>query len=226
MSDVASTLVALQQADSFFPSGGFVFSWGLEGLAADGVVRTPADVGRFLSDQLHNRWATSDRVALVAAYRAGDDLPRIAEVDETVHASALPQLIRDGSERAGTALLSVHVHLGTPQAADYRDCIAEGRAIGHLPIVQGLVWRNLGLTETQAAAIAAYGFAVNVLSAALRLGLIGHLGAQRSLAEARSTIATLLDSPPPPLDQLGSYAPLADIASMHQQTADSRLFAN
>lgn len=226
MSELETSLIALQQADSFFPSGGFVFSWGLEGLAADGVVRRSPEVAQFLEDQLHHRWATSDRVALVATYRAGDDLEAANDIDETLHASALPQLIRDGSKRAGAALLSVHVQLNTPQAADYRHRIAEGQAIGHLPVVQALVWRNLGLTEEQTAAISAYSFAVNVLSAALRLSLIGHLGAQRSLTNARSTITAILNSPTPSLGELGSYTPLADVASMRQETAPSRLFAN
>ena len=41
--DAAMLLRALQYGDSAFPSGGFAFSWGLEGLAADGLVANAAD---------------------------------------------------------------------------------------------------------------------------------------------------------------------------------------
>lgn len=226
MTDARSTLVLLQQADSFFPSGGLSFSWGLERLAADGVIRTQEEVARFLEHQLRYRWATSDRVALIASYRATRDLKRVADVDAVVEAAALPALIRDGSRRAGAAILSVHRRLGTDQAAAYQELVNAGHAHGHLPVVQGLLWRGLGLDETQSSVASAYGFAVAVVSAALRLGLIGHLSAQRNLTGATAIIAALLDKPAAPLSELGSYAPFADIATMRQETAEPRLFAN
>ena len=37
-------LAALQLGDSAFPSGSFAFSWGLEGLVADGLVDGEADL--------------------------------------------------------------------------------------------------------------------------------------------------------------------------------------
>jgi urease accessory protein len=41
--DSRALLAALQHADSFFPSGTASFSWGLEALRADGLVRTADD---------------------------------------------------------------------------------------------------------------------------------------------------------------------------------------
>jgi hypothetical protein len=37
-------LAALQFGDSAFPAGGFAFSWGLEGLLADGLLEDADDV--------------------------------------------------------------------------------------------------------------------------------------------------------------------------------------
>ena len=41
--DSRALLAALQHADSFFPSGTVSFSWGLEALRADGLVRNADD---------------------------------------------------------------------------------------------------------------------------------------------------------------------------------------
>ena len=89
MSGEAAFLAALQHGDSFFPSGTFSFSWGLETLVADGAVESAADVRRFVEGQLTSRWATCDRLALVAAYRAADELDEVADVDDKLDVLAL-----------------------------------------------------------------------------------------------------------------------------------------
>ena len=38
MYDAAAALALLQYGDSAYPAGGFAFSWGVEGLAADGYL--------------------------------------------------------------------------------------------------------------------------------------------------------------------------------------------
>jgi len=64
-----------------------------------------------------------------------------------------------------------------------------------------------------------------MLGAALRLGLIGHLDAQRILSALRADIAELLSASAPPLSSLIAYSPATDIAMMRQETRAGRLFA-
>jgi urease accessory protein UreF len=75
--DSRALLAALQHADSFFPSGTVSFSWGLEALRADGLVRTAEDVTQFIAALLRHRWATGDRPILAAAHATGDDLEAV-----------------------------------------------------------------------------------------------------------------------------------------------------
>ena len=226
MTELDQLLITLQHGDSVFPSGALSFSWGLEQLASDGVVASAADIERFLDQQLRLRWAGCDRAVLTAAYHAGDDLDRVVEADTVLDAMTLPHALRAGSTRAGAALLSVHLRLKSPRAAAYDHRIRDGAAPGHLAVVQGLLWGGLGLDAATAAAMSGYGFAIAVLSAAVRLGLIGHLAAQEILSAVRPTVAALCAAPVPPLSALSSYAPLADIAAMRHETADLRLFVN
>jgi len=224
--DAGALLAALQHGDSFFPSGATAFSWGLETLRADGAVAAADDVERFIAGQLAGRWATLDRPALLAAHRRAAAPDEVAAVDAELEALALARETREGSRRAGAALLGVHERLGTPGAAAYRQRVRAGSAPGHLAIVQGMMWRAAGLGETAAAAASAHALCTGQLGAALRLGLIGHVEAQRILAALRPEICRILAEPPPPVGAWRAFTPAADIAVMRHETATVRLFAN
>lgn len=226
MTDPLLLLTVLQQGDSFLPTGALALSWGLETLREEGMVGTPGELEQFLHGQLEHRWASFDRVALVAAHRAAGDLDEVARIDRRVEACTLAREMREGSRRAGQALLAIHGRLGRLGAAAYAAMVSEGATPGHLTPTQGLLWRASGMDETTAACVSAYTFAVALQSAALRLGLIGHVRAQQNLARAGPKIAALLATPVPPLTELGAWAPQTDIASMRHELADARLFAN
>jgi urease accessory protein len=224
--DSGMLLVALQHADSFFPSGTASFSWGLEALRTDGLIRTADQVAVFVAGQLRHRWACADRAVLTAAYDAGDDLDAVSKVDHLQEVMALAAELRNGSRHMGSALLGVHTRLGTRNAEAYHAWALAGRVPGHIAVAQGLVWRGVGLSREITLAIAAYGFCVGLIGAALRLGLIGHLDGQRSLTALRDVIAEVLATPIPGLGEISSFAPASDIALMRHETQNSRLFAN
>jgi urease accessory protein len=224
VTDPAELLLLLQHGDSFFPGGGFASSWGLETLYADGRIGDAASLARFIGAQLRHRWATCDRPALLTAHRAGDDLARVAQVDAEVDVLSLARDLREASRRAGRALLRVHARLGTSNAAEYLERIATGRAWGHVPIAQGLVWRSAGLDEGCAATLSGHALCVALVSAAIRLGGISHVEAQQVLARMRAIVTALLRLPPP--EYLSSFTPAADIAMMRHEAQPVRVFAS
>jgi urease accessory protein len=226
MAGEAALLAALQHGDSFFPSGTISFSWGLETLVAEGAVKSAADVRRFIEGQLTSRWATCDRPALVATYRAADALDEVANVDNRLDILALSREMREGGRRTGGALLNVHSSLNTPQAGAYRDLVRTGRAPGQLAAVQGLVWRGVKLGEEAACAISAHVVSTGFVGVAIRLGLISHIAAQRILAGMRLVICKLLAEPILPFDMASAYMPVAEIAMMRHETSQVRMFAN
>lgn len=226
MSDIATVLAALQLGDSFFPSGGTSFSWGLETLRADGLVRTAADVESLVAGQLERRWAGFDRPAVIAAHSAAGDLDRVCVIDREVDAATLAREAREGARRVGTAVLKVHEGMGTVGAADYRRRINEGAAHGQMAVVQGFIARASGLDVDAACALSAHQLVLSVVSAALRLGLLGHVDAQRILAGQRERVAALMMQPCPDVFELHAYAPAAEIAMMRHETGSGRMFAS
>ncbi len=218
-------LTILQHADSAFPSGSFAFSNGVEGLAAMSAPLDRGGLGAVVTMFLRHRWATSDRVAVSLAHRANGVFDKVAEIDHAIEAATLAEPLRTGSKRNGNALLATHARLKTPGAQELRALIADGRACGHLPVVQGFVWRTAGMSEAAVVAMSGYSTASGLVAAAVRLGHIGAVEAQSVLASLLPSIADLSD-PVPPNAAIESFLPWVDVATARQTRAHVRLFAN
>jgi len=225
MVEPATLLSALQHADSLFPSGAYAFSWGLEGLARDGRIGR-ADLAAFIEGQLRHRWAEVDRPLTALAHGLAGRIEDLVDLDRWADALAVVAAQREGSRRIGAALLSIHAALETPGASAYREQVLAGRAPGHAPVVAGLVLAGAGLPLDPALAAAAHAFAAALASAAIRLGLAGHVDAQTALSRARLAIAEAIRRPVPERHEIASFAPVCDIAMMRHAAQDARLFAN
>ena len=218
-------LTVLQHADLAFPSGSFAFSNGIEGLASLNAPLDRDGLQNVVTMFLHHRWATSDRVALSLAHRTDGDLDRVMEVDRAIDAATLCEPLRAGSKRNGNALLAAHVRLQTHGAVALRTLIADGKAHGHLPVVQGFVWRARGMSEPDAVAVSGYSTAAGLVAAAVRLGRIGAVEAQTVLASVLVTVADLL-APVTPAAEIMSFMPWVDAAASRHTRAHMRLFAS
>jgi urease accessory protein len=224
---MAALLATLWQSDSAFPSGSFAFSNGIEGAAALDGPPDRRGLTEIVDATLRHRWATSDRIALLQAFGAVD-IERVTEIDRAFEAATLAEPLRVGSRRNGAGFLTAHARLGTPGASEYRAEIVAGRGLGHLCVVQGWVWRALGLDAQSAVAAAGYSAAAGMVNAAIRLGSIGAIEAQAAL---RSVLATLSELAEETIDEpdaiaLSSMTPWLDIAAIRQTRSDVRLFSN
>lgn len=211
-------LRALQLADSGFPSGAFAYSWGTERAVENGHV-TRATFGAWLLIEMLDRWAEFDRVVLTDAYRAEDPLLVDAETDLLFMAEPL----RAQSAEAGQAFLSAAARLSDPVAERFCAAVLDGHAAGHLAVAQGAVYKSMGLGLELALITSAHATAQGLVTAAVRLGLVGALEAQVHLRDLHTKLAPM--TTPPPMDaQPASFAPISEIAMMHP--AEGRLFAN
>lgn len=226
MHDASQLLVALQHGDSFFPAGGIAFSWGVETLVGDGQIKKQENLAECVTAQLALRWNTLDRPYLVAAYRQADDIGALAELDQEFEAMTLAREAREGSRRAGASMLLVHEKIETPGASAYRKAINEGAALGHLVMVQALVWKGVGMSQEAVESVSAYVFCVSMIGASLRLGVLGHLGGQTILTQLRQSIARQLSKAAIATEHANTFAPAAEIAMMRHEVQSSRLFAN
>ena len=109
--------------------------------------------------------------------------------------------------------------------AAYREAVADDARLGHLAIAQGVVYRAAGLSRELAETISGWAVITSLSSAAVRLGLIGHIQALQIAAPLRATLAALLATPVAEDAEPSSFTPLVDIAITRNTSRDLRMFA-
>lgn len=227
--DDASLLAAFQLADSFFPSGMVTFSHGLEtfmSVAAESEV----DIARVLEDYLNGKNAPSDLVAYAHAYRAATagDNKRLQAIDRFLTATLLPQELRQASMRSGRALLdTLRATIDDDVFQRFVHAVQGGRSDGNASVCLGLLCTVWNIPLRAGALLHLYSFAVSFLGAALRLGRLGHRETQKILSALRPRLSPLVDlALERDLEELSTFAPLADIRAMQHAFLPVRLFSS
>lgn len=216
----------LQLSDSGFPSGAYTLSHGLETLAADGAVRSADDIAALLRVSLLDRLARADLVVLLAVHGAAD-LADVIDHDRRLSTVKLPSDERIASQRVGRRLAIESSRLVTdPLLTRYVDAVEHGQTPGNAAAAAGLAMRAFGVPARQAAIGAAWSHANGICAAAVRLGLIGHGGAQRILREAAQAIVESVErAHATDPRRLSPSAPQLEIALARHETASAHLFA-
>lgn len=227
--DDASLIAILQLADSFFPSGTVTLSHGLEAFV-NLRPQSQREIPRLLEDYLSNKVALLDLVVYAHAYRAAiaTDLERLRVIDRHLTASLLPQELRQGSTRSGRALLdTISPLVDAPLLQDFTQAVKAGRSEGNAPVCLGLLCA-LWQAPLRAGGIALlYTFAVSFLGAALRLGCLGHREGQQILLSLRPRFSILVEAALKcELEEMSTFAPLADIRAMQHAYLPVRLFSS
>jgi urease accessory protein len=227
--DLYPFLSSLQLADSFFPSGLYTLSHGLESYAQAGLV-TRQSVEPLVADLLRYGAGPSDGIALGCAHRAAvtGHLSIAMEADQRLTAVKLAREPRETSLRTGRQLLSLAGEVfGGEVLTSYTALVRRGEAPGNHAVSLGLTMATLDITPEQAIAGELYAFASSCLGAVLRMALIDHRAAQAILHRLKSVIAEVaadcLDREP---WEIGGCAPLAEVMAMRHETAEIRLFAS
>ena len=230
----ASFLAALQLADSFFPSGTYAHSQGLEGMVTRGWVRNADDLAEYLRNLL--TWSTlpCDGVALLNAHqvaRAGD-LSTLVDIDWHLHAMKLPEELRVASCHAGRRILDESAPLlgeraGPAVHGEFRQQVMDRETPGTGAVALGVASCAASIEAKAALLMLCHSFTVGVLGAAQRLLPITHSEAQRILHALHEPVASLSpDLEARHWSKMTSFAPQTDIAAMLHEHDEVRMFAS
>jgi urease accessory protein len=221
-------LSLLQFSDGLFPAGAYAHSFGLECCVQSGEVHDAAGVEAFLRAYLEGCAGPMDGVALVCARRAAakEKLAACLALDETLDAMKTPSELRDASRQMGRQSLRVATHLPShPLLEQFGKAVADGTTPCHHPIVFGMIGGVLGWDALEMAGAHLYSTSAALVGAALRLLPLGQLAGQRVVWNVRPVIATLAEEAQDKNEQdMWSFAPALEIASMRHALLDARLF--
>ena len=230
----ASFLAALQLADSFFPSGAYAHSQGLEGIVTRGWVRNADDLEEYLRNLLTWSILPCDGVALRSAHRAArdDDLATLADIDQRLHAMKLSAELRQASCHAGRRILDETALLlegrsGSGVLGAFRRMVTGRETPGTGAVALGVACWAADIGAERALLMFCHSFAVGVLGAAQRLLPITHSEAQRILGSMHEPVihaTTTLQRRD--WREMTSFAPQTDIASMLHEHDEVRMFAS
>lgn len=225
--NTSALLEGLRFIDTFFPSGGYAFSSGLEAAIQDGAVKDSDQFTRYMEDLLRGGLSRREALAAKRANRAGatGTISEALDIDRTLEATKLSQASRLASRQMGRQVIRVAADQirGYSILAAYRDEIDAERAPGHLAITFGLTLGAAGWNQEDTAAAFLYQTGVGFVSAAMRLSPLGQHEGQRIVGESLPLIERIsreIDAD----DEMSSWSPIQDIYAMRHGSLEWRLF--
>lgn len=218
----------LQAGDSFYPTGSYAHSFGLEGLVQENVIRDRATLREFIRRSALPALAHTELPLAAHAWQAfaGPDWPRLGELCVLSSALRSAREARLASENIGRqrAELAAALH-AAPLAADFLRHAAAGNWPHSAAVSAALEGRVFGAPLSAVLAGVCYSSLAALVSAAMKLLRLGQNGAQSLLAETlAATPPLLVAAPSVPLDRIGWFNPWLDIAAARHESADARMF--
>ncbi|MDA8521926.1 urease accessory protein UreF [Acidovorax sp. NCPPB 4044] len=225
----ASLLQLIWLASPALPVGGFSYSEGLEIAVERAGVTTEAAAAEWLQEQLHLTQARGDMAVVhqaLAAWRAGD-AQRVRALNDWVRHTRETSELRLQTEQMGRSLAdwlrNQHRHAGDAEA------LADVARLAALPPTYPVAFA-LAAARTEARSddvllAYAFGWAENMVQAALKAVPLGQSAGQRILAQLASTLprAVAHAIQLPDADRQ-AFSPMLAVLSAQHETQYSRLF--
>jgi urease accessory protein len=202
-----------QLGDSAFPTGGFAHSGGLEAAWQHGEVGNAADLASFLEASL---WQMG-RGTLLVVTAAHDDANQLASLDDLSEAFLSNHVAKRASQLQGRAFLASVVRIFA---------VTVKRPVnGHFAPIFGAVTAALGVTRAHTARLFCFQYLRSLLSAAVRIGIVGPMEAQTLQHQLSPRVReVLLHCEKLPIEEIAQTAPLLEIWQGRQDHLYSRLF--
>jgi urease accessory protein len=221
----SSLLRLIWLASPALPVGGFSYSEGLEAAVDAGTLTTETAAADWLLDQLHLGLARSELAVLAKAMRAWqrDDRATVQSLNHWVATTRETSELRQQSEQMGRSLA---LWLANTEGDDARiDALRDLQPAPTWPIAWALAAARSGAPLRDALLAHAFGWAENLVQAALKAIPLGQNAGQRVLSR-------LLDAIPAAVDRsialdAGSrqaFLPMLAILSAQHESQYSRLF--
>ncbi|MBI2498526.1 MAG: urease accessory protein UreF [Opitutae bacterium] len=227
-SEAAWIVGLLQAGDSFYPTGGYAHSFGLEGLVQEGVVHDRATLKAFIELSTLPALRQAELPLAVHAWKALGEADWKTVGELCVLSSALKsareaRLASDNIGRQRTELMAtLRQH---PLAAEFMQRAAKEGWPFSPAVAAALEGRVLGAPLPAVLAGVYYASVAALLSAAMKLLRLGQNASQSLMTELlQRAPAIIAAAEAVPREDIGWFNPWLDIAAARHEQADSRMF--
>lgn len=226
----ADDISFLQLADSFFPTGLYTNSSGLELLFySKNRKLSYGEISDFIRAYLIQQIGPTDCCIIGNVYDSiqKKNFESLLELDNTYYFMRLVDETRSASTRSGIQFLKcVSSFIHNNEYLDFFSRnIKEGNARGVYPVSYALGCSSLNISKERSGLMFLYSFVVSVVGAALRLGVIQHFEGQMIIDELKPVmVSTLSKNIELPAFEMWQFVPQLDIIQMHHEQMDSKMF--
>lgn len=225
--DTSSLLKGLRFVDSFFPSGGYAFSSGLEAAVQGGAVRNAEELSLYVVELLTTGIGEREAVAVGLTHEAcvSGSLGIAFKADRELEAMKLGRESRTASRQMGRQVirLAADRQARHPLIEDFLAAVEAERTPGHLAVSFGLTLAAAGWLKEDSIAAFLYQTSTGFVAAAMKLMPLGQREGQR-LLESWLPVIERVSHKAAHQQVLQSWSPLQDIYAMRHSRLESRLF--
>jgi urease accessory protein len=209
--EASQLLLLLNWMSPSFPTGNFAYSHGLEWEIAERRIVSAEDVLHWIADVLSQGSGWNDAVLFAACWE--NDAGQVNELALALCSSS--ERYRESTQLGSSFVAAARVYI----AAEW----PEGEIA--YPVAAALACRAAGVDRESAITAYAHGFASALVSVAVRLVPLGQNAGLHVLKQLMPVIAkTAVRASRATLAGLGSCTLSADIAAMHHETLEPRVF--
>lgn len=225
--NIHNVLGVIQLSDSFFPTGMYTMSSGLEHLLSKRKINQK-ELQELIAVYIEGQLGPLDCTALGSSYGFAkeSDIEKILEADNIIFSMRLVKETRDASTRSGTQMVRcVNSFAKSKILKSYQGAIEEKKATGIYPVAFGVAASALGISKLDACMMMLYSFCTSIAGAALRMGIIDHFGAQKIIHNSKPVISLAAEKNiDMPFSNIWQFAPEIDLMQISHEQMDSKMF--
>ena len=224
-----SDLSLMQLSDSFFPTGLYTMSNGLETLFDEKRLTSEDDIEDFISSLIINQLGPADCIAFSNAYdfASSRDIEKIISADRMLYSMKLVKEVRDATCRSGSQMLKCIKVLVRDNdiLKEYSSAVENSETPATHPIVTAISCNIMGIEKKRGIMLMLYGFSTSMVGASLRLGLIDHLQSQKIIHKLKPLVKkTAEDNIIKKLNEMWQFVPESDVIQILHEQKFSKMF--